>query len=159
MLVLKSKLLKSILGGLKAGYPEVLSGISVLLVVAIVYWRDFVILVNEALRSVSVGHVVYVPFLMAYVLYLKRHSVKASLSLRRTRELIFVSLDELIGLALCVSALLLYWYGSYTFYPVEYHLVSLPLLVSGVTLILFNRKTLLYLIFPILFLLFLGLPI
>jgi exosortase/archaeosortase family protein len=64
-------------------------------------------------------------------------------------------IDELIGVSLCLVAFLLYWYGTYTFYPLEYHLLSLPIFVMGITLILFNLKALVTLIFPILFLLFL----
>jgi hypothetical protein len=48
--------------------------------------------------------------------------------------------SEIMGAILCIVAFLLYWYGSYTFYPLEYHMLSLPIFIAGITLILFNFK-------------------
>ncbi len=59
---------------------------------------------------------------------------------------------------LCVTAVLAYWSGSYTFTPIEYHMLTLPVLVAGLTLILFNGQTLKQLAFPIAFLFFLTPP-
>ena len=147
------------IASVKANYLAIFSATLIVLTILIVYWQDLSILTNEALQSESVSHILLVPFLITYLLYRKRNMVKASVSLKRLQEKTrYVSLDEIIGLALCLSAFLLYWYGSYTFYPVEYHLASLPLLVGGISLILLNRKTLTILIFPILFLLFLVPP-
>jgi len=130
----------------------------VALAILIFYWQDFSILANEALQSESASHTLLVPFLAAYLLYQKRDIVKASVSLERLREAKSVSLHEIIGFAVCLSAFLLYWYGSSTFYPLEYHLASLPLLIVGTTVALFGRKTLMLLIPPILFLAFLVPP-
>ncbi len=123
-----------------------------------VYWQDFSILANEALNSESVSHILLVPFLTTYLLYQKRHLVRASISVKHFRTKGLVSMDEVIGLALCLSSFLLYWFGSYTFYPLEYHIASLPLLVLGTTLFVFNRRTFTFLLIPILFLLFLVPP-
>lgn len=38
--------------------------------------------------------------------------------------------------------MLLYWHGSYTFTPLEYHILTLPIFAAGLTLILFNPQTL-----------------
>jgi len=148
------------IASMRNDYLAILAAALIILTILVVYWQDLSIIANEALQSESLSHILLVPPLMAYLLYQKRHSIEASVSLKKLQEKIrgpqrIVSLDEIIGLTLCLSAFMLYWYGSYTFYPVEYHLASLPLLVGGMSLIIFNRKALIILIFPILFLIFL----
>jgi exosortase/archaeosortase family protein len=64
-------------------------------------------------------------------------------------------LPTLSGMLLCASAVIFYWYGSYTFTPLEYHILALPFFAAGLTLILFNPQTLRQAAFPIVFLLFL----
>jgi exosortase len=135
------------------------SAIMILLMILIVYWQDISILINEALYNESVTHIVVVPVLVSYIVYRKRNTIKASFALENLRQRSMDSfLIEAIGLSLCLTSLLVYWYGSYTFSPLEYHILSIPLFISGIVLILFNLKTLIALIFPILFLLFLIPP-
>jgi len=67
-------------------------------------------------------------------------------------------IHEIVGALLCLLAFLLYWHGSYTFTPLEYHIFSLSLFVAGLILIIFNAKTLRVLAFPMVFLLFLTPP-
>ncbi len=134
----------------------ILSAFLILLTIVIVYWRDFEILVNEALQSEATSHIILVPFFVGFLLYQKKDLVKASFILEKFRKKTVAKyLDEVVGVALCLVAFLFYWYGSYTFYPLEYHLFSLPIFIAGTILILFSWKTFLVLIFPILFLLFL----
>jgi len=134
----------------------VLSAIMIPLMILIVYWQDLSILVNEALYNEAVTHIVLVPVLVSYIVYRKRDVIKATFALEKLRQRSRDSfLIEVIGLSLCLSAFLIYWYGSYTFSTLEYHLLSLPLFVTGIALVLFNFKTLTVLIFPILFLFFL----
>jgi exosortase len=64
----------------------------------------------------------------------------------------------LSGILLCIIAILLYWYGSSTFSALEYHVISIPIFVSGLILILYNSQTLRQLVFPIAFLAFLTPP-
>jgi exosortase len=140
-------------------YQFILSAILVMLSVLIVYGSDLEILVNEALQSEALSHVLLIPFFAGFLFYLKRNMVKACLTLKKNQKKNRTQyVDEVIGIALCLIAFLVYWYGSYTFYPLEYHLLSLPIFVMGITLILFNLKVLIALIFPILFLLFLTPP-
>jgi exosortase len=152
-----NEMLHAVSGAAKAN-SSIIFAVAIALIAMGVYWPDLSILANEALNSESVSHVLLVPFLTAYLLYQKRHLVRASISLKNPGPNRLVSIDEAIGLALCLSSFLLYWFGSYTFYPVEYHLASLPLLVFGMTLIVFNRRVLAFLFVPILFLLFLVPP-
>ena len=62
------------------------------------------------------------------------------------------------GTLAALIAILLYWYGSYTFTPIEYHMFSLPIFAIGLILILFNLQTLRQLAFPIMLLFFLIPP-
>ena len=152
----KSNAIRKTIAG---NYLPVFSATLIMLAILIVYWQDLSILANEALQSEAVSHIILVPFLIFYLIYRKKELVKASLTSKKlggkTKR---VSFSDIVGAALCLTAFLLYWYGSYTFYALEYHIMSLPLFVIGVTLILFNLKTLKTLIFPILFLLFLIPP-
>jgi exosortase len=80
-------------------------------------------------------------------------SFEASEQLRWTKYL-----ETLSGILLCTIAILLYWYGSSTFLALEYHAITLPILIAGLTLILFNTQTLRQLTFPLVFLAFLTPP-
>jgi len=105
---------------------------------------------NEALKSELANYVLAVPFLLAYMVYQKRKLLQAVIPLDDDKKRAVT--ENLVGFALCLSALFLYAYGSFTFYALEYHLVSLPLFVAGCILALFNYRTLRVLIFPIAFL-------
>jgi len=131
----------------------------IVLTVLILYWQDLSILANEALQSEATNHIILVPILVSILIYQKREFSRASVGLEKLkRKSSLVSFGEMTGIAVCLSAFSLYWYGSYTFYPIEFHVASLILFVTGITLTLFNVKTLIALIFPILFLIFLAPP-
>ena len=94
--------------------------------------------------------------MFTYILYQKRSIIKATFTfdhLRNRSKSYFIT--EVFGLSFCISALLIYWYGSYTFSPLEYHLLTLPLFLAGTILVLFDFETLTALLFPILILLLL----
>jgi len=135
---------------------HILSVALIILLIFIVYWRDLEILANEALNAEALSHILLIPFFIGYLFYRKKDLVNASLALEKLQKRSKAKyVDEFVGLSLCLVAFMLYWYGSYTFYPLEYHLLSIPIFIAGVVLILFNLKTLKILFFPILFLLFL----
>ena len=153
------KLLNRAVAYMKTCYQHILSAVLITLLVFIVYGDDLEILVNEALQTEALSHVLLIPFFAGFLLYLKKDTVKASLALEKIRKKTKTQhIDEVIGVAMCLIAFLVYWYGSHTFHPLEYHLLSIPIFIIGITLVLFNLKTLLVLIFPILFLLFLIPP-
>ena len=138
---------------------QIISISFIILTVLILYWQDLSILVNEAMQNEAMSHIILVPLLACFLIYRKKELTKASFALERLRaKTKTISLSEITGIAICLSAFLLYWYGSYTFYPLEYHIASLVIFLIGLTLILFNVNTLIALIFPILFLLFLIPP-
>ncbi|MEM3824269.1 MAG: exosortase/archaeosortase family protein [Candidatus Bathyarchaeia archaeon] len=140
----------------KAYAVQILFATLMLLLFFIVYWRDLEVLANEALNAEALSHVFLMPFFIGYLFYQRKESAKASIAIEvfqkksRTRYL-----DALVGFSLCLMAFLLYWYGSYTFYPLEYHMLSLPIFAAGVVLVLFNFNMLRALLLPILFLFFL----
>jgi exosortase len=140
----------------KPYYQYILCAALLATAVYLVYGNDLQILANEALQSEPLNHVLIIPFLGAFLIYIKRNTVRAHLSLNDYRTKTRARyLDTVIGVAICLAAYLLYWYGSNTFYPLEYHILSLPFFLIGLTLIMFNLKVMLTLAIPLLFLLFL----
>jgi len=143
----------------KESHRYIFSILLILVTIFVIYGRDLQILANEALNNDAYTHILLVPFFVGFLFYLKRNVVKASVELERSRRRgKFELVDELIGIILCLIAFLIYWYGSHTFYSLEYHIFSIPVFVMGVTLIIFNLKTALILLFPIFFLFFLVPP-
>ncbi len=137
-------------------YQDIIAAAMLSLVVLIVYGHDLGILFNEAIQNEAYSHLILVPLFLGIVLYLKKDSISASISMKKYAPKIRTKyLDGLVGIIFCLIAFLMYWYGSSTFYPLEYHILTLPIFVAGMMLILFNLKVLRALIFPILFLLFL----
>ncbi len=148
--------LKGILTEAEVYCPHILAIALILVLIFLVYRRDLEVLTNEALNTEALTHIILIPFFVGFLIHQKKDLFKASLVLgklqkqQKTRHI-----DELVGLSLCLIAFLLYWYGSYTFYPLEYHLLSLPIFVAGIMLILFNLKALKTIMLPVLFLAFL----
>ncbi len=131
---------------------------SILAAVLALYYQDFAILANEAITSDLASHILIVPFMLAYIIYRKRKILRAAIPLENTSTERTKPITEIIGALLCFLAFVLYWQASYTFYPLEYHLISLPIFLSGCILIIFNTETLKALAFPIALLLFLIPP-
>ncbi len=147
---------QSKLGTVKRNYRLILMLALITVAVLIVYSNDLMILANEALQNESFSHVLLLPFFAAFLFYLKKDVVKATLSIDTPKKQLRTKyLNELLGVIFLIVSFLLYWYGSYTFYPLEYHLFSLPIFIMGIVLIVLNSRAFLMLIFPLLFLLFL----
>ena len=141
---------------LTRNYAALLLLILAFIVILIVYGNDFAILINEALQNESYSHILLFPFLIGFLFYLKKDIIKASISFSSKRKNSGLHyMNEFMGIILVVLALLLYWYGSFTFYPLEYHLLSLPIFLSGMTVLFLDYRAIVMLIFPILFTLFL----
>jgi len=125
----------------------------------LLFSKDLAIIFTDALQSETATHILAIPFLFAYLIYRKRRMLRTVMPLEsrnepnRTKHLPTIS-----GILLSITAVLLYWYGSYTFTPIEYHMSTLPLFAAGLTLILFNLRTLKEMAFPIAFLIFLTPP-
>lgn len=127
--------------------------------VAALFYQDLSIIFNDALRDEATSHILVIPFIFAYLIYRKRKMLRAVIPFERadqpkqTKHLAAVS-----GILLSATAIILYWYGSFTFTPLEYHILTLPIFAAGLLLILFNPQTLRQLAFPIAFLIFLTPP-
>jgi exosortase len=152
-----SKVHNSWLEVIKKNYRLLLMLLLVTVAVLIVYGNDFAILANEAWLSESFSHVLLLPFFAGFLIYLKKDALKASLSIDtpKNKQFGLKYVNELAGLILLIISFLVYWYGSYTFYPLQIHVLSLPIFLMGLTLIILNSQAFLKLIFPFLFLLFL----
>jgi exosortase len=131
---------------------------STLIVAAMaLYFQDLRIIFTDALTNESTSYILIIPFLFAYLIYRKRRMLRASMPAEQknypenTRHF-----GALGGVLLCATAMILYWYGSYTFTPLEYHALTLPFFAAGLTLVLFNPQTLRQAAFPIAFLAFLA---
>jgi exosortase len=133
--------------------------VTITLSIAAIYFQDLAIIANDAIRNDLMSYILAIPPLFVYLIYRRRKMLKAAISfenLNPDRKPKYPK--EIIGVLLCLTAFLLYWHGSYTFYPLEFHLTSLPLFTAGLVLIIFNMRTLRVLAFPIAFLLFLTPP-
>jgi exosortase len=134
--------------------------VAVSIAVSIAFFaQDFAIVFNDAINSEISSYLLVIPVIFAYLIYRKRKMLKATLSLKGqtlTNETKHVPI--IAGILLLTTAILFYWYGSYTFTPLEFHLFALPIFVAGLILILFNPQTLRQLIFPVTFLIFLIPP-
>lgn len=132
---------------------------AILFAIWMIYSQDLVMVKNEATQSELMTYLLAIPFLFAYLIYRGRKMIRAVIPFEAYAPIKkTVPTCEIIGAMLCLLAFLLYWQGSYTLYPLECHIASLPLFVAGLVLLMFNAQTLKVLAFPIAFLLFLIPP-
>jgi exosortase len=132
-------------------------GVIVFSVVA-VYFQDLSLACADALQYEGYSYILLIPVLIAYLIYRKRRILAATvLQEDKTRENT-MHLSTLTGFLMCLTAFTIYVFGSQTFSPLQYHLISLPIFAAGLVLIFFNPVTLRQAIFPIVFLAFLTPP-
>jgi exosortase len=149
------------LAGLKSHDNLVIALKASAITVAVIalFFQDLNVIFADALSNETTSYILAIPFLFAYFVYRKRKMLRAVIPLEnkdQTRET--RHLPQIAGILLSVTATLVYWHGSHTFTPLEYHMFALPMFAAGLTLILFNPQTLRQLAFPIAFLLFLMPP-
>jgi len=124
-----------------------------------IFSQDLAIVFNDALQNELTSYTLAIPLLLIYIIYRKRKMLRAAIPFATSNPIKKPTyITEVIGALLCLLAFLLFWHGSSTFTPLEYHLISLPLFVAGLILIIFNTKTLILLAFPIAFFVFLTPP-
>jgi exosortase len=124
-----------------------------------VFHQDLAIVINDALQSEITNYMLAIPFIFTYLIYRKRKMLRAVIPLENQNQPKQTKhIPTIAGVLLCTAAITFYWYGSYTFTPLEHHMLALPIFAAGLTLILFNPQTLRQLAFPIAFLLFLTPP-
>ncbi len=122
---------------------------------AVIFWSDLMIVFSDALKSSSTSYVFAIPFIVSYLVYRKREMLRSAIQEKSLKFYKSIRLEDLVGVLFLSISIILYWYGSYTFNPLELHLFALPLFISSLILIFFNIQTLRQLLFPLLFLLFL----
>ncbi|MEM3701023.1 MAG: exosortase/archaeosortase family protein [Candidatus Bathyarchaeia archaeon] len=121
--------------------------------------QDLTIIFTDAFQNELTSHLLAIPIVFAYLIYRKRKMLRAVIPIENKNEPKEIRHIPLIcGALLSITAILLYWYGSYTFTPIEYHMLALPIFAAGLTLTLFNPQTLIQLAFPVAFLIFLMPP-
>jgi exosortase/archaeosortase family protein len=131
----------------------VLKASSLTVAVVALYIQDLRLIFMNALTDEATSYILIIPFLFAYLVYRKRRMLRAVTSDQgENRSGNTKYLDMIGGILLCTTAFLLYWYGSYTFTPLEYHVLTLPLFAAGLTLVIFGSHTLRQACFPIVFL-------
>jgi len=127
--------------------------------VLLVFRQDLTIVAADALQNEATSYILAVPFLFAYLVYRKRKMLMTVVPLEsQGQPRIMRYSGTIAGVLLSSTAMLVYWFGSYTFTPLEYHMLMLPLFAAGLTLILFNVQTLRQLLFPLVFLVLLMPP-
>jgi len=136
-----------------------LKTLTILVATLMLFQQDLTIVFTDALQSEITNYMLVIPIILVYVIYRKRKMLRAVVALESQNQPKSVRhIPTIAGVILCTAAITLYWYGSYTFTPLEYHMASLPIFVAGLTLILFNPQTLRQLAFPIAILYFLTPP-
>lgn len=131
----------------------------IIIAIITIYSQDLLIIFKNALYDDGTYHILIIPILFTYLLYRKRKIINSSIQQKnRSNKLFIKHFGSVIGIILCVTGLIIYWYGSYTFTPVEHHMLTLPLFTTGVILLLFNTQLLKQLFFPVAFLFFLMPP-
>lgn len=119
----------------------------------LIYWQDLEIVAGDAINSEVMNYILIIPFFIAYALYRKRRMLRAVIPLENAKEI--RNTEVIVGVSLLLTTFILHWYGSYTFYPVEYHLISMPIFLAGAILLVYNWQTLRQLLFPLITLLLL----
>lgn len=124
----------------------------------ILYAQDLVAVFTRAWFDEAFSYVLIIPFFLGYLVYRKRKVLGAvirnpsPLSAEKDR------LALLFGVLLCVMSVFLYWYGSFTFEPLEYHMLTFPIFTAGLIIVLFDFALVRQLVFPIFFMIFLVPP-
>ena len=148
------KLIK-IANAVKKNIRQVILIALIIVAVLIAYGNDLAILANEALTNEALNYLLLFPFFAGFLFYLKRDFVKATVTLNHSKNQPDRRyFNEIIGVSMFALSFLIYWYGSKTLYPLEFHLFSLPIFIIGIIFILLNPQALKKLIFPIVFLFF-----
>lgn len=125
-----------------------LKSLVALTTIFIFYWQDFTFLYNEALNNDFASHIILIPFLLFLIIYRIRFRLAASITIYKSSGSIS---KDFVAIIFFLLSYVIKIYGSYTFQPTEYRILSLPFFIVSVILFLFNYETLKSAIFPIIF--------
>jgi exosortase len=128
------------------------------LVIAL-YFQDLVMVFTDAISNEQTYQILAIPPLFAYLIYRRRKILSAEAGQNEPNAgVVAKHFSLLAGILISAIAVILYWNAASTFNPLDYQVLTLPLFIAGLVLIFFNTQTLIQLIFPIAFLLFLLPP-
>lgn len=119
-----------------------------LIIPIVTYFQDFSQVFSLSLSDSEAQYVLIVPFAVAYFFYRRRRAFAVSKPNNR--------LHDFLGIALVILSLYIYITGSYSFYALQLHLVSLPIFVAGLTILIFGADVLKLLAFPVALLVFMS---
>ena len=125
--------------------------------IIVVYWNDLAVLLDDALKNEMAGYILALPFLIIFMSHRKREMLKAQLTVEFEEDQNRI-IKDIAAASLCLSALSLYIYGSFTFTVIEYHIASLIIFIIGCSVFLLGIQNLKHLAFPLGFLLLLVIP-
>ena len=151
---------KGIIPALLANKVLVSKTAIILCVVSLFYYQDLALIFSNALEFTTgniSNYVITIPFLAGCIIYRKRNILKTVAKVSDKRET-RIRIDDALGVTLCVIAISIYIAGSATLYALEYHMLSLPILLAGSTMFLFNIATLRHVIVAILLTLYIQPP-
>ena len=132
-------------------------GVIVFAVIA-VYFQDLSLVYADSLQYEGYSYILLIPVLIVYLLYRKRNILAATVLDEGKSHGSTRYLPTFAGFLMCLTAFAIYVFGSQTFSPLQYHLISLPIFAAGLILVFFNTITLRQAIFPMVFLAFLIPP-
>jgi exosortase/archaeosortase family protein len=139
-----------------SGLSFALKIVTIVSATLIVFFQDLTLIFADALRNGTTSYVLVIPIIFAYLVYRKRKMLGAVMPLSgKEKPWNIRHLASLAGILLATTAVLIYWHGSTTSTPLEYHMFTLPVFAASLCLILFNPQTLRQMAFPIAFLFFL----
>ena len=133
----------------------ILKSSAIVFAVLAFYYQDLIIVFADALGSELTSYVLAIPFVFAYLMYRKRKMIQAAIYEHSIKQ---QYLAVACGILLCATTVLLYFFSSGTFTPLEYHILTLPLFASGLVLVFFNPYVLREVFMPMFFLFFLTPP-
>jgi exosortase/archaeosortase family protein len=126
----------------------------------VIYGDDLILVFRAAINNESSSHILAIPFLLAYLIYRVKSVIYASIKYEERSIKLFnlILIKDVFGLMLCALGLFFRIYGSYTFFPLEYHILSMPIYTLGLVLLIFNIQTTRTLLFSVMFLVLLIPP-
>ncbi|MCS4540965.1 MAG: exosortase/archaeosortase family protein, partial [Euryarchaeota archaeon] len=130
---------------LKQGIIVYYKFLTIAAVVAIAYHKDFIALWHEILLNDYARYILIVPIVATYLVYRKRAALKAVAQLSKDPSLP----QDLIGLALCLFAFTLYFYGTFSLLQLQLHILSLIMFIIGCIVLFLGFEGLRALAFPI----------
>ncbi len=144
---------------LEKSYTSIIIRIIILLSSVIVMYQNDLSIIFEKATSFSSANianfVLVLPALMGYIIYRNRKDLLRLITSQNQRRFKFVTFDEIVGMILIICGVALFFYGSSSFYVLEYHVVSLIILSIGATNFLFNFSVFKKIIFVFVFAAFL----